>query len=181
LLNEFRWKKDIHMKAIVVYESYWGNTAAVAKAIAEGLGADARAMNTDEAAGEALAGVGLIVAGSPIIAFSLPTAKMRSDMAAKPHKEAPAPPDLSHPLLRTWLEGLPQAGAGARAAAFETGFKLSPGGSAAKILKMLEEKGYQPAAKKQRFIVKGSFGPVKEGEIERAKAWGAELAKSAGK
>jgi hypothetical protein len=167
------------MKAIVVYESYWGNTAAVAKAIAEGLGSDARAMNTDEAAGEALAGVGLIVAGSPIIAFSLPSAKMRSDLAAKPDKEAPSPPDLSHPLLRTWLEGLPQAGAGARAAAFETGFKLSPGGSAAKILKMLEEKGYQSAAKKQRFLVKGSYGPVKEGEIERAKAWGAELAKLA--
>jgi len=168
------------MKAIVVYESYWGNTAAVAKAIAEGLGADARAMNTDEAAGAALAGVDLIVAGSPIIAFGLPSEKMRSDMAAKPDKKAPSPPDLSHPLLRSWLERLPQAGAGARAAAFETGFKLSPGGSAGKILKMLEDKGYQPAVKKQRFLVKGSFGPVKEGEIERAKAWGAELAKAAG-
>lgn len=169
------------MKYIVVYESYWGNTAAVAKAIAEGLGADARAMNTDEAAGVAHAGVDLVVAGSPIIAFSLPSAKMRSDMAAKPDKKAPSPPDLSHPLLRAWLEGLPQAGTGARAAAFETGFKLSPGGSAGKILKILEGKGYQPAAKKQRFLVKGSYGPVKEGEIERAKAWGAELARTVGK
>jgi flavodoxin len=34
------------MKAIVVYESYWGNTAAVARAIAEGLGPDARAIST---------------------------------------------------------------------------------------------------------------------------------------
>lgn len=165
------------MKAIVVYESYWGNTAAVAKAVAEGIGPEARALNTDEAAGEALAGIGLVVAGSPIIAFGMPNEKRRSDMAARPDKKAPAPPDFSHPLLRTWIEKLPQAVAGARVAAFETGFKLSPGGSAAKILKMLEAKGYRPAAKKERFLVKGSYGPVKEGELDRARAWGAELAK----
>ena len=29
------------MKAIVVYESHWGNTASVARAIAEGLGVEA--------------------------------------------------------------------------------------------------------------------------------------------
>ncbi len=61
------------MKAIVVYESYWGNTGSVAQAIAEGLGAGTLAMSTAEAKGEALVGVGLIVAGSPIVAFSLPT------------------------------------------------------------------------------------------------------------
>ena len=163
------------MKAIVVYESYWGNTASVARAIAEGLGPEARALSTAEAGGEALAGVGLIVAGSPIIAFSLPSEKSRADMAAKPGK-APSPPDLSHPLMRTWLEALPP-GSGL-AAAFETGFKLSPGGSAAKILKLLEGHGYRPVVKKERFLVKGSFGPMKEGELDRAKAWGAELAKS---
>ena len=172
------------MKAIVVYESYWGNTASVAQAIAEGLGEGAKAMSTAEAKAEALAGVGLIVAGSPIVAFSLPSEKTRNDMAAKPDKKAPSPPDLSHPSIRTWLVALPQAGASGggaavRAAAFETGFKLSPGGSAGKILRMLEEKGYQPAAKKQRFLVKTSYGPMKEGELDRAKAWGAELAKLA--
>jgi len=103
------------MKTIVVYESYWGNTAAVAWAIAEGIGPEARAMPTSEATGEALAGVGLIVAGSPIVAFALPTEKARRDMAAKPGK-APSPPDLSHPSMRSWLETLPK-GAG-RAAAF---------------------------------------------------------------
>jgi hypothetical protein len=171
------------MKAIVVYESYWGNTASVAQAIAEGLGPDARALSTAEAKGEALAGIGLIVAGSPIIAFSLPSEKTRNDMLAKPDKKAPSPPDLSHPSMRTWLVALPQAGtsgggAAVRAAAFETGFKLSPGGSAGKILKMLGEKGYQPVAKKQRFLVKSSYGPMKDGELDRAKAWGAELAKA---
>ena len=39
------------MKAVVVYESHWGNTAAVARAVAEGLGHGARALTTDEATG----------------------------------------------------------------------------------------------------------------------------------
>jgi len=168
------------MKAVVVYESYWGNTAAVARAIAEGLGPDARAMSTAEATGEALAGIGLIVAGSPIVAFQLPTEKMRSDMAAKPGK-APSPPDLSHPSMRSWLESLPKGsggGRGAHAAAFETGFKLSPGGAAGTILKMLKNAGYESIAKKQRFVMKGYYGPTREGELDRAKAWGAELAQA---
>jgi hypothetical protein len=165
-----------NMKAIVVYESYWGNTASVARAIAEGIGPGARALTTTEAKGEALAGIGLIVAGSPIIAFSLPTDKMRNDMAAKQDKKAPSPPDLSHPSMRSWLESLPK-GSG-RAAAFETGFKLSPGGAAGTILKMLKGLGYEPVAKKQRFLVMTSYGPMRDGELDRAKAWGAELAKS---
>lgn len=164
------------MKAVVVYESYWGNTATIARAIAEGIGGGARALSTAEAKGEALAGAGLIVVGSPIIAFQLPTEKARADMAARPGK-APSPPDLSHPSLRSWLEALPK-GAGS-AAAFETGFKLSPGGAARTALRKLETAGYRPVAKKQRFLVKGSYGPVKDGELERAKAWGAELAKAA--
>jgi hypothetical protein len=169
------------MKSIVVYESYWGNTAAVAKAIAEGLGSDARAMSTTEAKGEALAGAGLIVAGSPIIAFHLPSEKTRSDMAAKPDKKAPSPPDFSHPSMRSWLESLPQNSGGVRAAAFETGFKLSPGGAAGTILKILQGLGYESFAKKQRFLVNSSYGPMREGELDRAKAWGAELAKGLSK
>ena len=47
------------MKAIVVYESHWGNTAAIARAIAEGLGPEARALTTAEATGEAVAGADL--------------------------------------------------------------------------------------------------------------------------
>ena len=42
------------MKAIVVYESHWGNTAAVARAIAEGIGPDAHVLSTDEATAAAI-------------------------------------------------------------------------------------------------------------------------------
>ena len=61
------------MKAIVVYESLWGNTAAVARAIAEGIGPEATAMPTDAATGGIVADADLIVAGAPVHAFNLPT------------------------------------------------------------------------------------------------------------
>lgn len=47
------------MNAVVVYESHWGNTAAVAKAIAEGLGPEARALTTDQASAEQMRDVDL--------------------------------------------------------------------------------------------------------------------------
>jgi hypothetical protein len=152
----------------------WGNTAAIARAIAEGIGPDTRALSTAEATGAALAGVDLIVAGAPLLAFNLPNDKMRESIGKDP-THAQHPPDLSHPSMRAWLAALPP-GQG-RAAAFETRIWWSPGSSAAKILKELERLGYRPIGKGQRFIVKDKYGPLREGEIERARAWGAELAR----
>ncbi len=162
------------MKAVVVYESLWGNTAAVARAIAEGLGPEVCALSTAEATAEAIAGADLIVAGAPVIAFALPRDQMRQNLANDP--KAPAPPDLSHPSMRSWLAGLP-AGRG-RAAAFETRIWWSPGGSTRAILRGLGRAGYRSLAKPGRFIVEGAYGPLREGELERARVWGAELAKA---
>ena len=165
------------MKSVVVYESLWGNTAAIARAIAEGLGPEARVLTTSEASGAAIDDARLIVAGSPVLGFRLPTEKMRSSIAANPGK-APAPPDLSHPSLRSWLDALP-AGAGS-SASFETRIWWSPGGATGAIDEALENKGYVPVAEGERFIVKGKYGPLRDGEIERARAWGAELASALG-
>ena len=93
------------MRAIVVYESHWGNTAAIAQAIADGLGPEARALTTDAATATALEGVDLIVAGAPVMAFRLPTEATLESLAHKPAK-GPAP-DVSHPAMRSWLAGLP--------------------------------------------------------------------------
>ena len=71
------------MKAIVVYESLWGNTAAIARAIAEGLGPEARALSTAAATPDAFAGAELIVAGSPLFAFQLPTDAIRETINQK--------------------------------------------------------------------------------------------------
>jgi hypothetical protein len=201
-----RQRKVKIMKAIIVYESHWGNTSAIARAIAEGVGPEARALSTAEATGEVIAGADLIVAGAPLLGFSLPTDSMLKNMASNAGRD-PRPPDLAHPSMRAWLDALPAnppvpsdtstgerppdvssaartgpAGlpkGSCRAAAFETRIWWSPGSAAKTILGRLEAAGYQPIAKAQRFIVKGKYGPLRDGELEKAKAWGAELAAAA--
>ena len=94
------------MKAVVVYESLWGNTATIARAIAEGIGPEARVLTTAAATAAEVADADLIVAGAPVIGFKLPTDKMREGIRRNPGR-APAPPDLSHPAMQSWLEALP--------------------------------------------------------------------------
>ena len=165
------------MKAVVVYESLWGNTATVARAIAEGIGPDARALSTAEADSSACDGAQLIVAGAPLLGFSLPTEAMRESIRTNP-AGSPTPPDLSAPAMRTWLDALP-AGAGS-CAGFETRIWWSPGSSAKAICGELEGKGYRRIAAPEKFVVTGKYGPLKAGELDRARAWGASLATAMG-
>ena len=161
------------MKAVVVFESHWGNTAAIARAIAEGIGPEARALSTAEASNELIAGADLIVAGAPLLGFSLPTEGMLKSMGARAARD-PVAPDLSHPSMRRWLDALPKGAC--RAASFETRIWWSPGSAAKAILSRLKAAGYRPLAKAQRFIVQGKYGPLRDGELGRAKEWGTELA-----
>lgn len=48
------------MKAVLVYESLWGNTAAIARAVAKGIGPEPTALTTGEASAEAIAGANLV-------------------------------------------------------------------------------------------------------------------------
>jgi flavodoxin len=164
------------VKAVVVYESLWGNTAAIAHAIAAGLGKEARCLSTLEATPAALAGVDLIVAGSPVLAFRMPSEKMRASL--RNETAAPHPPDLSHPPMQQWLAGLAQ-GSG-HAAAFDTRARGPFGSAAGAIAKALKAKGYESVGKPTGFIVTGKYGPLRDGEVERARKWGASLAKVGG-
>jgi hypothetical protein len=162
------------MNAVVVYESHWGNTEAVARSIAEGIGSGTLVMNTDEASDSALAGVDLIVAGAPVMAFGLPRESMVEGLAND--QKAPRPADVSHPPLRTWLDALPSGhGWGA---AFETRIWWSPRGATGSIEAKLKQAGYQRLARGERFVVAGAYGPMRDGELERARQWGAELAQA---
>jgi len=164
------------VKAVVVYESLWGNTAAVARAIAQGIGPDALALSTAGATRHAIEGADLIVAGAPVLGFSLPTEAMRKSIQTGPQYGS-NPGDFSHPSMRSWLETL-TSGLG-HAAAFET--RISgpvPGGSIKTIAKGLTQAGRTIICDGERFIVKGKFGPLRDGELERARAWGAKLAES---
>ena len=163
------------MRAIVVYESLWGNTAAVARAIAEGIGPEAQVLSTNEAIGPLIEQADLLVVGCPLLAFSIPSDRLIESIRTNPGKET-SPPNLSLRSMRSWLDSLPQGHS--FAAAFETRIWWSPGSAAKKILRKLEHLGYRRVAKAQRFIVKSKIGPLREGEIERARLWGIELAKA---
>jgi len=158
------------MKTVVVYESHWGNTAAIARAIADGIGEGAVALTTDEATEAALEGVDLIVAGAPVMAFRLPTDAILGRMAADEHHPGA---DLSHASMREWLDLMPR-GRG-RGAAFETRLWWSPGGATGAIEKGLATAGYRPIVKGRKFVVTGGQGPLREGELDAAQTWGAEL------
>jgi hypothetical protein len=171
------------VKAIVVYESLWGSTAAVARAIAQGLGHGATAMSTAEASPAALASADLIVAGAPVHSLSLPTDRTREWARAGSLGPGGAPPDLSHPKMRTWLADLTQGTCSF--AAFDTRVRGWYGrGAATKIFRSLRSAGYRPIAKATGFYVTGhpirptTSGVLREGEAERARRWGVELAKA---
>jgi flavodoxin len=165
------------MKAVVVYESIFGNTAAVARAVAEGLGRDARAFTTDQASDAIVRDADVIVAGAPVIGFSLANDKTRAGIG-RAETDAPTPPDTEHPSLRAWLEGLPEGHAAV--AAFETRIWWSPRGATGAIEKGLRRAGYRTFAKAEKFVVEGKYGPLREGELDRAREWGHELAVAAG-
>jgi hypothetical protein len=161
------------MKALVIYESLYGNTADVAAAIASGLGPGATAVNTDEATPDALADADLVVAGAPLMALRLPTDAMRAS-AVEDDRGAPRPADVSHPSLRSWLARL-EAGSAAFAA-FETKLRWSPGGATGAIEHGFERVGYRRVARGEKFYVEGRYGPLREGELLRARRWCQEIA-----
>lgn len=165
------------MNAVVVYESLWGNTAAVARAIADGIGSGARALPVDAVTDAMVAEAQLIVAGAPLLGFTLPTEGMRKTIAGDP-KHQGHQPDMSHPSMRSWLERVPRGTAAI--AGFETRIWWSPGSAAKKISRMLQDAGYRQIAAPERFLVTGSYGPLKDGELDKARAWGAKLAQAAG-
>lgn len=162
------------MRALVVYESLWGNTAAIAGAVAEGIGPEAVALPTGAATIEVVADVDLLVAGAPVMQFRLPSDKTRESLGPYVAK-APALPDLSNPSMRSWLAAL-GGGRGRSSAAFETRLWWSPRGATSAIENGLEKAGYRVAARRERFVVEGTYGPLREGELERARQWGEELA-----
>jgi flavodoxin len=161
------------MKAVVVYESLWGNTRMVAHAVAEALGDGAKALPTEAATPDVIAEVDLLVVGAPVLGFRLATEAMRASVA-RGESGAPTPPDLDHPSLRRWLGTLPKGG-GKPAAVFETRIWWSPRGATGDIANAVEHAGYRVVGEHAKFIVRHKYGPLRAGEVERARAWGESL------
>jgi hypothetical protein len=170
------------MRALVVYESVYGNTRAVAEGIAEGLRplGDVGISPVHEAAQASVEEVDLLVVGGPTHMHGLATSLSRR-LAVKAGEEDGVeiePGARQEQGLRQWLTG--RSGEGRRAAAFDTRLDRSPtltGVAARGIARRLHGSGYELAAEPQSFLVEDSEGPLVAGELERARAWGAQLAK----
>jgi hypothetical protein len=111
------------MRALVVYESMYGNTHAIATHIASGLCAvhDVTLVPVSRASRQLAAMADLIVAGAPTHRHGLPTIASRRiavETAREPGSGLTMDPDADGPSLRAWLEALEAEGA--LAAAFDT-------------------------------------------------------------
>lgn len=147
------------VKALVVYDSVYGNTEKVARALAAGLesgGVDVDVVKVDAIRFDELSRIDLLCIGSPVHAWS----------ASKPVKEF-----LER--LKS-VEGL----SGKKAFAFDTKMKSRFAGSAGgKIERKLESLGLTVAKHSESAIVKGREGPLEESAEETFKQIGTELAK----
>jgi flavodoxin len=156
---------DFAMTALVLYESFFGNTQKVAETIAEALGDAVRLEPVDRSTPELIAAADLVVVGSATRAFN------------------PCPATSSF-LNRLKAGSL----AGKKVAAFDTRMDVTTvnngfltfmaglfGYAAEKIDRRLTRRGGSRAGTPAGFMVEGTEGPLRTGEIERAAAWAKSL------
>ncbi|BCJ33391.1 flavodoxin [Actinocatenispora thailandica] len=165
------------MHALVVYESMFGDTEQVARAIAEGLSTRAvvRVVSVDGAPTPVPDTVDLVVVGGPTHAFGMSRPNTRSS-AARQDERAAGGTDRG---VREWLAA---AGPlhGRLAAAFDTHARTRlPGSAAGAIDRRLRHLGARIVAPAHSFYVTGMQGPLDSGERDRALRWGVDLAELA--
>lgn len=161
------------MRAVLVYESLWGNTEKVAKAVADELGRTIAVRVFDvESAPDSVEGYDLVVVGGPTHGFSMTRPSTRE--AAVTHNGAPRAPARG---IREWLEQLPHLASPVKAVAFDTRVdKPRLPGSAAKAARHeLRTLGFDVGIKAKSFHVHGYEGPLVDGELGRAVEWAREI------
>jgi Flavodoxin len=179
------------MKITIGYESMFGNTHEVAEAISDGirqarLDADVECLPVSEVSPDLIKQTDLLVVGGPTHIRGMTSGfSRRMGISGEQKAEAKGEPthdlepDAEGPGLRDWFDTLPKAGSGAQAAAFDTrlGSPMA-GGAAHGIARRLRRHGYDLVSDPQGFVVDDAYGPLREGEIERAEEWGAQLVKA---
>jgi hypothetical protein len=166
------------MHALIVYESMYGNTRAIAEAIADGFG-DGADVRHVRAVGAPDDEVGLLIVGGPTHIHGMTTTLSRhmTIKGAQEDGHGEIDPDaVDAPGLRQWLRDLPPRPGGV-AAAFDTRIDRSAAvtGTAARgVAKRLRRHGYE-VGWTESFFVDDAEGPLADGELERACDWGATL------
>lgn len=163
------------MRALVIYESMFGNTRQVAEAVAAGLAVSARVELVEVGAAplELDDDLDLLVVGGPTHGHGMTRPGTRT--AAADERTGPVPPSTTG--LRDWL-GAVRIRPGLAVAAFDTRFDKPQWltGSAARVVaKRLQRGGLRLAAEPESFFVLGTTGPVRDGELDRAYDWGLTL------
>jgi hypothetical protein len=177
-------KDVIVMRALVVYESMYGNTHAIAISIAVGLSAshDVTVVPVTRATRELLATADLVVAGGPTHMHGMSTAasrRMAAEAAAKGGSGLAMDPDADCQGIRGWLSGMGTGGG--VAVAFDTrlgGVPMLTGRASRGISRLLKAHGYRLLTGPESFLV-SKEGTLLEGEEARARAWGALIGEEA--
>ena len=154
------------MNVFVVYESMFGNTAEVARAIARGADASTCA-EVHEITPSDVAGADLLIVGGPTHAFSMSRPSTRHGAV-----EQGAVPSVEDLGLREWLAGLPDH-LDAPVATFDTRaakVRHLPGSAAKAAAKVLRRRTH--VLDRESFYVDDTTGPLLPGELRRAEAWG---------
>jgi len=157
------------VKALIVYDSVFGNTEKIAKAIGDSLAdlTSAEVVKVSEAKLEQLQETGLLIVGSPTRAF-------------KPTK---AIVDFLIQIPSNGLKGIDVAAFDTRVNTEDVNSRILNGfvkifGYAAKpIADKLQKKGGNLVLPPEGFFVKDNEGPLKEGELERAAKWAKQVMK----
>lgn len=173
------------MRALVVYESMYGNTHLVADAIGDGLGTayQVDVVPVGRANRELLEDADLVVVGGPTHVHGVSRASSREAAVAaadKPGHALPLDPDAEGPGIRDWLDALP-ASLHAKAGAFDTRIDMPAvltGRASKGIARRLRQHGLELAAEPESFLVTKQ-NTLEPDETTRARQWGQQLADKA--
>ncbi|QRP50217.1 flavodoxin domain-containing protein [Amycolatopsis sp. FDAARGOS 1241] len=163
------------MHALIVYESLFGDTEEIARAVAEGLGS-ATLRSVDDAPRD-LAGYDLLVVGAPTHVHGLSRPSTRKAAAEQ------ARGNPQHEIgLREWLGGFRVLPPGTTTAAFDTRLakpRWLTGSAARAASKVLRSVGHPTVVPPMSFFVEVVNGDTRlvDGESARARVWGATLAR----
>lgn len=178
------------MRAVIVYESLFGNTREIADAIGEGVkethpDAEVECVAVVDALPERVGPTDLLVVGGPTHMRGMTTGMSRKMGLKSEEREAgqeerpfTSEEGAEGPGVRGWFhDTLPKAHTGTHAAAaFDTRADTRLAGAAAGgIARRLRGHGYELVAEPEGFIIEDIDGPLRAGERDRARAWGAAL------
>ena len=166
------------MRALVVFESMFGNTEKVAGAVAHGLqheGVDTGLVEVRSAPAKLASDLDLLVVGGPTHAFSMSRAATRADAVRQG-----AAPERATVGLREWLDQVElEAGHLPAFAAFDTRVtkvRWLPQAAGPSAGRAGRHRGLRLVARPVGFLVDDLKGPLLDEEVERATEWGRTLA-----